>query len=274
MVPRQPRQAPRVTRRTAGRDSGAGARTGLARALSKLGFCSRSEARILIRSGKVTVNGEVVREPEHWVDWQQDRIRVERRPVEPATRVYLMLNKPRGLVTTACDERGRPTVFDCLGELQVPHLFPVGRLDQASEGLLFFSNDPAWSAAITDPRAHLDKTYRVQVDCVAAPDLIARLLAGADSDGEHLRVKAARVLRHGPKNSWLEIVLDEGRNRHLRRLLACFDVNVLRLVRVRIGAVALGDLPKGGVRPLTSAELAALGQRSLPATADNGPFPT
>lgn len=242
-------------------------RTGLARALSKLGFCSRSQAWEWILAGRVRVNGSTARNPETAVDWKRDRIEVDGEEIRAADRVHLMLNKPRGLVVTAADERGRDTVFKCFAGCGLPFVSPVGRLDQASEGLLLFTNDTAWAARITDPAHGVDKIYHVQVNCPADAAVTRRLTAGVNVEGDFLRAKRAAVLRCGRKNSWLEIVLDEGKNRHIRRLLAAIDIEVLRLVRVAIGPLALGDLPKGGYRSLTAEEVTEL--RRSPA--DRGP---
>jgi len=231
-------------------------RTGFARALSKLGYCSRSQAWELIKAGRVRLNGRVERDPEFPVNkLGRDQITVDGRTVAAAAKRYLMLNKPRGLVTTSSDEQGRETVLQCLPGLRV---FPVGRLDMASEGLLLFTNDTAWAGRITDPASHLDKTYHVQVDCLADEALVQHLLDGVQSEGELLAVKNARVLRSGTKTSWLEIVLDEGKNRHLRRLLAALGVQVRRLVRVAIGPLPLGNLGKGQHRELTPTEVRKL----------------
>jgi 23S rRNA pseudouridine2605 synthase len=178
--------------------------------------------------------------------------------VQAARKVYLMLNKPRGLVTTASDERGRPTVFSCLAEAGLPSLAPVGRLDKASEGLLLFTNDTTWAAHLTAPDSGLEKTYHVQVDCIAEDDVVGHLEQGVDVDGDFLQAKQVSILRHGSRNSWLEVVLTEGKNRHIRRLLGAFGMKVLRLVRVAIGSLQLGDLPKGTFRPLTAQEVGAL----------------
>lgn len=231
---------------------------GLARALSKLGFCSRRQAWEAVQLGRVRVNGAVVRDPARHVDWRRDRIEVEGQAVRAEPKVYLMLNKPRGLVTTASDEQGRATALDCLAGANLPFVSPVGRLDKASEGLLLFTNDTAWAARITDPASHLEKTYHAQVDCLADDTLVRRLQEGANADGDVLAAKRVRVLRQGTKNSWLEIVLDEGRNRHIRRLLAAFGVAVLRLVRVAVGPLELGPLVKGASLALTPAEVSAL----------------
>ena len=241
------------------------ARHGLARVLSKRGVCSRSEAARWIAAGRVSVDGRVVRDPEFpiVVNWNA-RIAVDGRDIDDPARLYLMVNKPRGLVTTANDERGRDTVYRCLDGAQwkgspLPWLAPVGRLDQASEGLLLFCNDPAWAARITDPRTGPDKTYHVQVDTIPGDHLLVALMQGVSDEGVVLRAKSARLLRSGERNAWLEIVLDEGRNRQIRRLLGAFDIEVLRLVRVAIGDLALGDLPKGQWRVLTDTEVATVG---------------
>jgi len=232
----------------------------LARALSKLGFCSRKLGRELILSGRVRVNGELCRDPECRVNLQQHRIEVDSRSVQPAHKVYLMLNKPRGLVTTAADEQGRPTVFECLKNSGLPPLSPVGRLDKASEGLLLFTNDTAWAAHITDPQSGLEKLYHVQMNRIADPELLHAMERGVNSEGEFLRIKRVAVLRHGLRNSWLEIVLTQGKNRHIRRLLAAFGVETLRLVRITIGSLQLGSLPNGSFRHLTSEEIQELGK--------------
>lgn len=233
-------------------------RFGLARALSKLGYCSRTQAQRLIAAGRVSLNGRNPRDPETPVALGRDRIEVDGRPIEGAEKVYLMLNKPRGLVTTTTDEKGRGTVYRCLDGAGLPWVSPVGRLDKASEGLLLFSNDTAWSARLLDPASHLDKLYHVQIDRLADEPLLEQLRAGVPCEGELLRAKSVRLLRRGSRNSWLEVVLDEGRNRQIRRLLAGLEVGVLRLLRVAIGPVQLGELPKGQYRLLTEAERRAL----------------
>ena len=234
-------------------------RHGLARILSKRGLCSRSEAERLIRAGRVQLDGEVVRDPRHPADSERAVIVLDGVEAGGAVPLYLMLNKPRGLVTTVADERGRDTVYRCFDGTETGWIAPVGRLDKASEGLLLFCNDPQWAARITDPQRGPDKTYHVQVDCIPDPEALLRLQTGTDCDGECLRAKSASLLRSGDKHAWLAIVLDEGRNRQIRRLLAAFDIGVLRLVRVAIGALALGELPKGQWRKLTAEEVAALG---------------
>lgn len=235
------------------------ARTGLARALSKLGFCSRSQAAVMIQSGKVSLNGRVCRDPEKPVLLEQDKIVVEGQSVKAPEHRYLMLNKPRGLVTTASDEQGRDTVFSCFEGDSLPHLGPVGRLDKASEGLLLFTNDTVWANQITDPATHLPKTYHVQVSGLVDDSLLARLKAGVLDQGERLELRAIQILRQGEKNTWLEITLDEGKNRHIRRVMEVHGLEVLRLFRVSIGSLELGNLAKGSWRDLTQTEIQALG---------------
>jgi len=185
---------------------------------------------------------------------------VDGQKVEAAEKVYLALNKPRGVVTTASDEQGRETVYALL-EKELPWVAPVGRLDKASEGLLLLTNDSEWAARVTSPEIHLDKTYHVQIGVVADAALIASLARGVRSDdGSILHARSVRILRHGEKNSWLEIVLTEGKNRHIRRMLAGVGVEVLRLIRVSIGSLVLGELAKGTSRRLTEAEKRALDQ--------------
>jgi 23S rRNA pseudouridine2605 synthase len=244
------------------RTAAAAPRFGLARVLSKLGVCSRSQAEVAVRAGRVTVDGKPVLDPERPADPQRQRITLDGEPVAAVARVYIALNKPRGIVVSAADERGRDTVYDLLKDARLPWLGPVGRLDRASEGLLLLSNDSAWAAGLTEPKRHVDKTYHVQVDGIPEASVLARLAEGVLDQGERLRARRVSLLRAGEKNAWLEVVLDEGRNRHIRRLLAAHDLNVLRLIRVAIGPLPLGELAKGQWRQLSVDEVAALAAAS------------
>jgi len=232
-------------------------KVGLARALSKMGFCSRSDAAEKIRAGLVKVNGVVRRDIETPVRVGRDKIEVDGRGVAAKEFVYWMVNKPRGILTTAEDEKGRETVYALLPK-GVPWMGPVGRLDKASEGLLILTNDTEWAARITAPESHVEKTYAVQIGAVADETLLAKLEAGVMEGGESLRATRATFLRAGKKNTWIEIVLEEGRNRQIRRMLEGCGVGVLRLIRVGIGGVELGELKKGGARELTRNEVQML----------------
>lgn len=247
-------------------------RIGLARALSKLGYCSRSQAAGLIRDGRVRLNAKVRRDPETPVHLEKDRIEVDDCAIKSEEKVYLVMNKPRGLVTTASDEKGRETVYSLLercGE-SLPWVAPVGRLDKASEGLLLLTNDSEWGARVAAPETHLEKTYHVQIDAVAGEEFARALERGARTEeGEVLRASRCRLLRTGEKNCWLEITLDEGKHRQIRRMLEALGVEVLRLVRVSIGPLELGSLAKGSYRRLRSEEKAVL-DRAMASRIKNG----
>jgi len=236
---------------------------GLARALSKMGFCSRSAAFQIVREGKVKLRGRVARNPEKPVRMATDSIEVDGQRVRAAKKIYLMMNKPRGAVTTARDPEQRETVYDCLKNSGFREysrwIAPVGRLDKASEGLLLLTNDSEWAAKILDPRQHLPRTYHVQVAAKVESALLDRIRAGIDLPmGETLNVKAARIVRRGERNTWLEIVLEEGKNRQIRRILENLGIEVLRLVRIAIGSLQIGDLAKGQSREVTREEKRAL----------------
>jgi 23S rRNA pseudouridine2605 synthase len=236
-----------------------GPRHGVARVLSKRGVCSRRQAAEWVKSGRVRVNGRIVFDPEHPVYGERDRIEVDGTDAQVGERIYLMLNKPRGVITTASDEQGRDTVYRCFDDVDLPWIAPVGRLDRASEGLLLFSNDPEWAARITGP-SRVAKVYHVQIDCIPDAAQLARLQDGVEDGGELLHAKVVQLLRQGTRNAWLEIVLEAGRNRQIRRMLAALDIGVLRLIRIAVGPLALGDLGKGEWRYLIEDEIEALGQ--------------
>jgi len=233
-------------------------KVGLARALSKLGFCSRTQAAALIRQGQVRLNGMTPRNPETPVRLGIDHVEIDGRPLGAAAKVYVMMNKPRGIVTSAADEKGRDTVYTLLPKEQ-EWLAPIGRLDKASEGLLLFTNDSEWAAQVMTPATHLEKIYHVQIAAMAEGRLVESLERGVETQkGEVLCAKRVRVLRKGEKNSWLEITLDEGKNRQIRRMLAACGIEVLRLIRIAIGPLQLGDLPKAACRPLRPEEKSLL----------------
>lgn len=215
----------------------------------------------MVAAGRVRINGKLARDPAQRITPETDRIEIDGEPIVRAERVYLALNKPRGLVTTRDDPKGRATIYECLEGSPLPFVAPVGRLDKASEGLLLLTNDSRWSSRLLDPASHVDKVYHVQVHGVLDDAGLARITAGiVDGDqGEHLAVKRIALLRTGSRSSaWYEIVLDEGRNRHIRRIFSALDIDVRRLVRISIGPLVLGTLAKGAWRMLSSDEVRAL----------------
>lgn len=222
-----------------------------------MGFCSRSRAAELIRAGRVQLNGNVARNAEAPVRMGNDRVEVDNVLVRGKCLIYFMLNKPRGVVTTASDEKGRETVYAYVPE-GAPWMGAVGRLDKASEGLLLLTNDSEWAARVTAPQTHLDKTYHVQVACEVEEPALEAMTKGILADGELLCSKRAEILRGGEKNTWLKIVLDEGKNRQIRRMLQALHIEVLRLVRVAMGPLELGRLGKGQCRELARSEKEAM----------------
>lgn len=212
----------------------------------------------MVRIGRVRLNGSLTKNPEAPVRLGKDGVEVDGKKVEAGAKIYFVLNKPRGVVTTAADEHGRDTVYSLL-PVDAPWVGPVGRLDKASEGMLLLTNDSEWAARVTAPETHLAKIYHVQISVVGDVELIEAMESGiAAKDGEVLHVLRAEILRSGEKNSWIEVALDEGKNRHVRRMFEARGIKVLRLIRVAIGPVALADLTKGQSRALAPTEKLAI----------------
>lgn len=205
----------------------------------------------------MSLDGRVERDPA-WLVREGDLIAIDGQPLVSERRVYWMCHKPRGLVTTADDPQGRPTVYRCLEGLDLPHMGPVGRLDKGSEGLLLFTNDSSWAAALLDPANRVSKSYEVRIDGHLDAAGIERMTRGLEHDGERLRAISVKTIRAEGTGSWIEVVLQEGKNREIRRMLAVLGFVVLRLVRLRIGGLVLGGLAVGAVRPLTEAEVEGL----------------
>ena len=260
--PAAPDEPTRLTARTSAGTAaratasvGTGDRVGVARALSKLGAGSRRDGERWVEAGRVRVNGQVVRDAALRIDPRHDVLTVDGERVRAATRRYFALHKPRGVVVSRVGERGAPSVYSLLPPDLAEFVSPVGRLDRASEGLLLFTNDTRWAEALLAPSSHVPKIYHVQVDVRPDDALLAQLVAGLDTpEGERLAAAEARVLRAAERSGWVELVLHEGRNRHIRRMLAAAHVDVRRLLRIAIGPLALGSLARGALRPLTSVE--------------------
>ena len=210
----------------------------------------------------MSVDGRVIIDPYHPTLIDRQLVAVDGQMVRSVESVYVVFNKPRGLVVSAADEHGRATVYTALADADFPWLGPVGRLDKASEGLLLLSNDTNWAARITSPDSHLQKTYHVQVSGQPDATVLAVMQSGVVDGADTLKARRATVLRAGGKNAWLEVVLDEGRNRHIRRLLAALGFDVVRLIRIAIGPLALGELPKGHWRRLSEDEVRSLAPAS------------
>ncbi len=230
-----------------------GRRVQLHRALSKLGWGSRTQAQEWIRAGEVRVDGRIVTDPLTWIDLDRQCVTRLGRDAPIAAPLVLALHKPRGVVTTRSDERGRRTVYDLLPP-GLPWLFPVGRLDADSEGLLLLTNDAELSVRLTDPAHAVPKTYHVTITGRPTEATLQRLRDGVELSDGPTRLAQVRLLRAGEKKSVLEIVLTEGRNRQIRRMTAVVGHKVRKLVRVAIRALRLGDLAPGATRVLEEAE--------------------
>jgi 23S rRNA pseudouridine2605 synthase len=236
--------------------------------ISKRGFCSRSQAENLVREGRVSLRGKIVRDPDTPAR-ENDEICVDGKIVKASEFVYFMMNKPRGYVTTASDEKGRATVMDLFREQYakmfpgkpVPHISPVGRLDAASEGLLLFTNDTQWADALLNPQESRGPThtkiYRVHVNGHPTAEELSQMEAGFNvpprvfgEPEEFMHAVSAKLYSAGEKNCWLEITLDEGKNREIRRMLAKLGYEVLRLVRIKFCNYELGDLKQGEIKQI------------------------
>lgn len=229
----------------------------LDRVLSKAGVGSRVEAARWVRAGRVRVNGRPVRDPDHWVDMERDRVRLDGKPLQARQRIYLLLYKPAGYLTTYRDPQGRPTVYDLVADAGT-FLSPAGRLDLDTSGLLLMTNDNQFAERVTNPNSHVPKTYLVKASARLTDDQLQRLRDGIElSDGPTRPAQVVRV-RDSAKYTHFEITLTEGRNRQVRRMVEALGATVLKLVRVRIGNIRIGTLPIGKWRMLTEAEVRAL----------------
>ncbi len=231
----------------------------LQKILSRAGIASRRGAEQVMTEGRVTVNGETVRELGTKADVAVDDIRVDGVRIKPPSEpVYLLLYKPRGVVTTRHDPEGRPTVMDLVPP--VAGLFPVGRLDVGTEGLLILTNDGAFAEKVSHPRYEVPRVYQAKVRDVPTRDTLARLTAGVRVDGERLAADRVKLLE-AENNAWIELTLHEGKNHEVRRLMEAVGHPVSKLKRIAIGPVTVKGLSAGQFRHLSPQEIRALGQR-------------
>jgi 23S rRNA pseudouridine2605 synthase len=221
--------------------------------LSRAGVASRRKCEELIAAGRVRVNGETVSLPGSTVDPEHDRVEVDGQPVAlPKQHVYWLLNKPAGYVSTVHDPQGRPTVLDLLNQEQ--RLYPVGRLDQDSEGLLLLTDDGDLTQRLTHPSYEHEKEYQVLVEGRLAQKALQRLRAGVELEDGLTCPADVTVMRTEAGGTWLRFVIHEGRKRQLRRMCEAVGHPVRRLIRVRMGPLTLGDLRPGQCRSLTARE--------------------
>jgi 23S rRNA pseudouridine2605 synthase len=238
--------------------------------LAHAGLGSRRHCEELITAGRVSVDGRAVRELGTKVDPAQQRVAVDGRAVRLERHVYWLVNKPRGYLCTNYDPAGRPRVIDL-----VPHVsqrvYTVGRLDEESDGLVLLTNDGDLANRLLHPRFGVEKTYLVQVAGRPTRDDLQQLLKGVWLSEGHVRARHVKRLRQQGESTWLEIVLTEGKNREIRRMLARLNHKVLQLRRVAFGPIPLGRLRSGKSRPLMGRELAALRQAADPAARPSRP---
>lgn len=232
----------------------------LERVLSKAGLGSRVEARRWVHARRVKVNGDVVENPDHWIDLERDTVLFDDAPLQQQARVYVLLYKPTGYLTTYKDPEGRPTIYDLLGDVGT-FVSPVGRLDYDTSGLLLLTNDSQLSERVTNPASHVPKTYLVKASTRLSDAQLDQLRNGITLEDGPTRPAAVTRLRDSEKYTHIEITLTEGRNRQVRRMVDAVGSHVLKLVRIRIGDIAIGSLPIGKWRELTVEEVEALSNK-------------
>jgi len=225
----------------------------LERILSKAGLGSRKDARMWIGDGRVQVNGNVVRDPDAWIDVERDAVAFDGEELRNEERVYLLLHKPVGYLTTNRDPQGRPTIYDLLPD-GGPHVSYAGRLDFDTSGLLILTNDTQFAERLTNPKHHIPKTYLVNASRPLGDEELDALRRGIDlEDGLTRPASVTRV-----SESEFEITITEGRNRQVRRMVEALGAAVVTLVRIAIGSIGIGALPVGETRALTAEEVKAL----------------
>ena len=229
----------------------------LERVLSKAGLGSRTEARKWIGAKRVKVNGKLIQTPDHWVDLERDTVTLDGKPVRASKRIYLLLYKPKGYITTYKDPQGRPTVYDLIQD-SGQWVVPVGRLDQDTSGLLLLTNDTRFAEVVTNPDFKISKTYLVKTSTQLSDEQIGQLQKGVILNDGPTQPAIVKRIRDSAKYSFIEIIIREGRNRQVRRMIEAIGSKVLKLVRTEIGGVRIGDLPIGKYRELTPDEIKML----------------
>ena len=229
----------------------------LSKLIAAAGVASRRKAADLIRAGRVSVDGQMADHPGTLVDEARAQVTVDGRPVRLQTPVHILLNKPRGPLSTVVDQRGRQTVVDLLGEIQA-RLYPAGRLDADTEGLLIITNDGELTYRLTHPSHALDKVYEAEVAGAPSPEALRRLAQGVVLEDGPTAPAKARLLRKERDRSVVELTIHEGRKRQVKRMLQAVGHPVLALKRTRVGPLTLGNLAPGEWRQLTAAEVEAL----------------
>lgn len=244
----------------------------LDRVLSRYGLASRTAAREAIRAGRLRVNGRVIRDPDFWVSPANDAVALDGQRLKRARGFYLLFYKPKGVITSHGDPEGRKTVYDCLGDFG-RWFSPVGRLDKDTSGLLLLSNDVGFADFVTSPESRIPKTYLVKANALIPDQIIEKLAGGVEMKrGDFAQPESVRRVEDRGKYTWLEVVLTEGKNREVRRMIEAVGFKVLKLVRTRIGPLTLAGLEVGKWRELTRAEIALLRKPGrAPKAAPSGP---
>ncbi len=231
----------------------------LERVLSKAGLGSRTDARKWIGAGRIRVNGKLIQTPDHWVDLERDQVMLDGKPVRAGRKIYLLLYKPKGYITSYKDPEGRPTVYDLIQSVG-QWVVPVGRLDQDTSGLLLLTNDTHFAELVTNPDYKIPKTYLVKTSMRLGDDQLEQLRKGVMLKDGPTQPAIVQRVRDSGKYTFLEITIREGRNRQVRRMIEAIGSKVLKLVRTEIGGLRIGDLPIGTYRELLPAEVKMLTQ--------------
>jgi 23S rRNA pseudouridine2605 synthase len=219
------------------------------RLLSKLGIASRGTSQEWVRAGRVQVNGRVIRDPATWVLWPKDSVSVDDQPIQDSAKRFILFHKPKGVITTHSDEKDRQTIFDIL-PADLGYLHAVGRLDQATSGLLLLTNDSVLSSYLTDPARKVMRTYLVSVRGEFTEAQAKDATVGVVEGGERLQCHSVKIQKSSGRESHLEVVLVQGKNREIRRLFMALGHEVIRLRRIQYGPFKLEDLPSGAWREI------------------------